>query len=149
MNSYFSEGGFTLHPQLAKDSIELMDLPLCKLLLINDENFPWFVLVPRIIGVEEIFQLDWQQQQQMLNESSLVSELLMQVFSGDKLNIAALGNVVPQLHIHHVVRYKNDLCWPKPIWGLLPAKPYSSDKVTLLKAKLLPLLQKIIEKNKA
>ena len=107
---------FKLHTQLAQDSIELMDLPLCKLLLVNDANFLWFILVPRVADIEEIFQLEWQAQQQLLNESSVLSELLLKIFSGDKINIAALGNVVSQLHIHHVVRYKSDPCWPKPIW---------------------------------
>lgn len=135
---------FKLHTQLVQDSIELMDLPLCKLLLVNDANFLWFILVPRVADIEEIFQLDWQAQQQLLNESSVLSELLLQVFSGDKINIAALGNLVSQLHIHHVVRYKSDPCWPKPIWGQLKAKPYSSDDLLEIKNKLLPSLQAVV-----
>ena len=138
---------FKLHPQLQQDTIELIDFPLCKLLLINDENFPWFVLVPRQAGIEEIYQLSWQDQQQLLNESSLLSEILMQVFAGDKMNIAALGNIVPQLHLHHVVRYKSDGCWPKPVWGQQEAKQYSAEKLAKIKDKLLPLLTKVMQSD--
>ena len=131
---------FNLHPQLAADSIELADFPLCKLLLCNDSAYPWFILVPKIADITEIYQLDWQQQQQLLNESSLLSELLMQVFSGDKMNVAALGNVVEQLHVHHVVRFKADAQWPKPIWGQQPTTPYSEAAIASLKEKLIPQL---------
>lgn len=134
------ETPFLLHPQLARDTIELADFPLCKLLLCNDSAYPWFILVPKVANTSEIFQLDWQQQQQLLNESSLLSELLMQVFAGDKMNVAALGNMVEQLHVHHVVRFKTDDQWPKPIWGQQAAKPYSEAEITLLREKLLPQL---------
>jgi diadenosine tetraphosphate (Ap4A) HIT family hydrolase len=131
---------FLLHPQLVQDTIELADFPLCKLLLCNDSAYPWFILVPKVANTSEIYQLDWQQQQQLLNESSLLSELLMQVFAGDKMNVAALGNMVEQLHVHHVVRFKTDSQWPKPIWGQQAAKPYSEAEITVLKEKLLPQL---------
>ena len=133
-----------LHPQLAQDTIVLTDLPLSRLLLCNDANYPWFILVPKIADIEEIYQLDWPQQQQLLNESSLLSELLMLEYSGDKMNIAALGNVVAQLHIHHIVRYKKDACWPKPIWGQQAMKPYTPEQINDIKAKILPKLAKII-----
>jgi diadenosine tetraphosphate (Ap4A) HIT family hydrolase len=136
---------FLLHPQLVQDTIELVDFPLCKLLLCNDSTYPWFILVPKVTNISEIYQLDWQQQQQLLNESSLVSELLMQVFAGDKMNVAALGNVVEQLHVHHVVRFKTDPQWPKPIWGQQAAKPYSVTELTALKTKLLPQLAVIFQ----
>ena len=123
---------FTLHSQLAKDCFELADFPLCKLLLCNDSAYPWFILVPKVNDITDIYQLDWQQQQQLLNESSLLSELAMQVFVGDKMNVAALGNIVEQLHIHHVVRYKNDVSWPKPIWGQQPLTPYTEIEFCLL-----------------
>ncbi len=135
---------FTLHPQLANDCFELADFPLCKLLLCNDSAYPWFILVPKVNDITDIYQLDWQQQQQLLNESSLLSELLMQVFSGDKMNVAALGNVVEQLHLHHVVRYKKDVSWPKPIWGQQALTPYSNDELVTLKDKLLPKLSIIL-----
>ncbi|MDP7593837.1 MAG: HIT domain-containing protein [Litorilituus sp.] len=134
---------FRLHPQLANDCFELAELPLCKLLLCNDSAYPWFILVPRVADIRDIYQLDWQQQQQLLNESSLLSELLMQSFSGDKMNVASLGNVVEQLHVHHVVRFKNDDCWPKPIWGQQPLSPYTDDELECLKEKILPQLSRV------
>ncbi|PCI60093.1 MAG: HIT family protein [Gammaproteobacteria bacterium] len=138
---------FTLHAQLQQDCIELAELPLCKLLLCNDSNYPWFILVPRVHNIAEVYQLEWQDQQQFLNESSLLSELLMQIFTGDKLNVAALGNVVPQLHVHHIVRYKTDGCWPKPMWGQQVCIPYSDEKLAKIKSKILPQLNKIILKS--
>jgi len=134
------ESTFTLHPKLSDSSIELAQLPLSTLLLANDSQFPWFILVPRVADTSEIYQLDWQQQQQLLNESSFLAELLMQFFTGDKLNIAAIGNVCSQLHVHHVVRYQTDICWPEPIWGKQPAVQYSDEQIERLKAKLLPAL---------
>jgi len=135
---------FSLHPQLANDCFELADLPLCKLLLCNDSAYPWFILVPKVNDITDIYQLDWQQQQQLLNESSLLSELLMQVFTGDKMNVAALGNVVEQLHVHHIVRYKTDVSWPKPIWGQQPLTPYTDDELANVKAALLPKIALIL-----
>jgi diadenosine tetraphosphate (Ap4A) HIT family hydrolase len=136
---------FTLHPQLANDCFELADFPLCKLLLCNDSAYPWFILVPKVNDITDIYQLDWQQQQQFLNESSLLSELVMQAFIGDKMNVAALGNVVEQLHIHHVVRYKNDASWPKPIWGQQPLTPYTDMELAALKEKILPKLAVVFD----
>jgi diadenosine tetraphosphate (Ap4A) HIT family hydrolase len=95
--------------------------------------------------ITDIYQLDWQQQQQFLNESSLLSELVMQAFIGDKMNVAALGNVVEQLHIHHVVRYKNDASWPKPIWGQQPLTPYTDMELSALKEKILPKLAVVFD----
>mgnify|MGYP000038254659 CR=1 FL=1 len=135
---------FRLHAQLSQDCVELAELPLCKLLLCNDSAYPWFILVPKVSDITDIYQLDWQQQQQLLNESSLLSELLMQVFVGDKMNVAALGNVVEQLHVHHIVRYKTDVSWPKPIWGQQPLTPYTAEALVNLKNKLIPQLNKIL-----
>ena len=140
-----ASASFSLHSQLAKDCFELADFPLCKLLLCNDSAYPWFILVPQVNDISDIYQLDWSQQQQLLNESSLLSELLMQVFDGEKMNVAALGNVVEQLHVHHVVRYKTDCSWPKPIWGQQPLTPYSDEDLVTLKEKLLPKLSVILE----
>jgi len=140
-----TDNDFSLHPQLQHDCITLAELPLSKLLLCNDSQYPWFILVPKVNNIKDAYQLNWQQQQQLQNESSLISELLMQVFGGDKMNVAALGNVVDQLHVHHVVRYKTDATWPKPIWGQLPLKPYSEQQLSTLKEKLLPSLSVIFE----
>lgn len=127
---------FLLHPQLAKDCIVLAELPLCKLLLCNDSAYPWFILVPRIVDATDLYLLPLQEQQQILKESSLVSDVIMTEFSGDKLNVAALGNVVPQLHIHHIVRFKNDVSWPKPIWGQQALTAYSQEEIGNIKQKL-------------
>jgi diadenosine tetraphosphate (Ap4A) HIT family hydrolase len=135
---------FTLHPQLNNDCHIIADLPLCQLLLCDDSAYPWFILVPKVADINDIYQLDWQQQQQLLNESSMLSELLMQEFNGDKMNVAALGNVVPQLHLHHIVRYKSDASWPKPIWGQQPLTPYTTEELNTLKARVEPKLSAIL-----
>ena len=135
---------FELHPQLRNDCIEITDLPLCKLLLCNDRTYPWFILVPKVEKVTDIYQLEWQAQQQLLNESSLLSELLMQEYQGDKMNVAALGNVVPQLHLHHIVRFKTDPSWPKPIWGQLPMTAYSLEEIEEIKMLIEPKLVAVL-----
>jgi diadenosine tetraphosphate (Ap4A) HIT family hydrolase len=116
---------FTLHPRLAADTLALGDFPLCRLLLMNDAQYPWFILVPRRENAREIYQLEPRDQQLLLRESSALSRAAMDAFKGDKLNVAALGNLVPQLHLHHVVRYAHDPAWPRPVWGLHPARPYA------------------------
>ncbi len=116
---------FELHPRLAQDTLVIGDFPLCRLLLMNDVNYPWFILVPRRAEIREIFELEQRDQRQLLDESSHLSQILNTIFQADKLNIAALGNMVPQLHIHHIVRYQNDQAWPNPVWGLFPAQPYT------------------------
>jgi diadenosine tetraphosphate (Ap4A) HIT family hydrolase len=135
---------FQLHELLQRDAIELLALPLSTLLLMNDSNYPWFVLVPRVDNIQDIYQLDWEQQQQFLNESSLLSEILMQLFNGTKMNVAALGNVCPQLHVHHIVRFADDIAWPKPVWGEFAMKAYSDDELNNLKEKVLPALAEIL-----
>ncbi|PKH06872.1 HIT domain-containing protein [Moritella sp. Urea-trap-13] len=112
---------FILHPQLAVDTVLLGEFPLCQVLLANDGNFPWLILVPKVNGITEFHDLTDEQQLQFLSESNAISKLLKDGLSADKINIAALGNMVPQLHIHHVARFKEDACWPKPIWGQIPA----------------------------
>ncbi|MCL6416310.1 HIT domain-containing protein [Aestuariirhabdus sp. Z084] len=116
---------YVLDPQLDKDTINIGDFPLCTLLLMNDSNYPWFILVPRRAGVQEIFQLSEEDQRQLLWESCYVSEKLKDLYSADKMNVAALGNMVRQLHLHQVVRYETDVAWPKPVWGAVKAKPYT------------------------
>ncbi len=111
---------FKLHPRLAQDTSVIGDFPLCRLLLMNDANYPWFILVPRRAEIQEVFELEQQDQKQLLKESSHLSQVLSKIFQADKLNIAALGNIVPQLHIHHIVRYQTDQAWPNPVWGAIP-----------------------------
>ncbi|MGX5914563.1 HIT domain-containing protein [Aliidiomarina sp. Khilg15.8] len=119
---------FELDPRLARDCFEVTSLPLCKLLLMNDLQYPWFILVPQRADIREVFELSEADQTQLWAESRQLSQILMQQFNGDKLNIAALGNVVPQLHLHHVVRYAEDVAWPHPVWGRYAAKPYTQEQ---------------------
>jgi len=115
------ESGWSLHPQLAADTIALGDLPLCRVLIINDANYPWLLLVPRVAGAGEVIDLDDVEAAQMTTEIGRVGRALKEVTGCDKLNVAALGNVVPQLHIHLIARRKSDAAWPKPVWGHVPA----------------------------
>ena len=130
----------TLNPQLKKGSIALGEFQLCSLLLINDSHYPWFILLPNREDISEIFQLSSTDQQQLIIESSFFSKVLEQAFNADKINVAALGNVVPQLHIHHIARYKNDTCWPDPVWGAVPAIPYTDHQQQTVIDTLQPLL---------
>lgn len=120
---------FNLHPQLASDGIVLGNFKLSKLLLSNDAQYPWFILVPRREAITEIYQLSPEDRAQLLNESCVLSAVLSEVFAADKLNIAALGNMVSQLHVHHIVRYRDDPAWPAPVWGKLPAVAYGDDQL--------------------
>ncbi len=128
---------FKLHSQLEADSITIGDFPLSRLLLINDSNYPWFVLVPRQPDISESYQLSEQDQIQLARESAFLSKKISELFSADKINVAALGNMVPQLHIHHIVRFKSDLSWPHPIWGRIPAKPYERNGLNEIVALLV------------
>lgn len=127
---------FELHPRLAADTLVLGDFPLCRCLLMNDMHYPWLILVPRAEGIREIFELTVKDQQQLLRESSYVSERLAKHFSADKINIGALGNMVPQLHVHHIARYVNDAAWPGPVWGKHPAEAYTDDNLQMMRERL-------------
>lgn len=120
---------FQLDPQLANDTQLLGDFPLSRLLLSNDANYPWCILVPRRDNVTEIYQLVEQDQRQLLAESSHLAAVLMRVFAADKMNVAALGNLVAQLHIHHIVRYRDDQAWPGPVWGKVEPQSYSQEQL--------------------
>jgi diadenosine tetraphosphate (Ap4A) HIT family hydrolase len=117
------EIGWSLHPQLHADTVPVCDLALSRVLVMNDANFPWLILVPRRAGVSEIFDLG-AEQATLFNEVSLLSRVLKDVTQCDKLNMAAIGNVVPQLHVHIVARRKDDALWPKPVWGAAPPRAY-------------------------
>ena len=125
-----------LHPQLAKDCHELGRFDLCHLLLMNDANYPWFILVPDVADVTEIYQLFQSDQEQLMRESSLLARMLSESFNADKVNIGALGNIVPQLHIHHIARYKADPAWPAPVWGKAAAVPYEDTALAEIKEKV-------------
>ena len=115
---------WSLHPQLEQDTEPVGDLPLSCLLVNNDANYPWLLLVPRRLGVREIIDLDEKDQSQLMIEIAHTSRALKDVAACHKLNVAAIGNVVPQLHIHIVARQHDDPAWPKPVWGTVPARAY-------------------------
>ena len=123
-----------LHPRLASDCVMLGRFRLCRLLLMNDQNYPWFILVPDRAGIREIYQLSSEDRAQLLDESCRLAQFLMNEFNGDKLNVAALGNEVPQLHLHHIVRYESDPAWPGPVWGRLAPRPYTDDAIGELRS---------------
>ena len=119
-----SETSFTLHAQLAADTFAVCELELCSLRLMNDATYPWLILVPRIDGARELIDLDVPQQHLLMNEISRTSHALQRLFAPDKLNVAALGNMVPQLHVHVIARFRDDPAWPSPVWGRVPAQAY-------------------------
>ena len=123
---------FELDSRLAADCYRVKDLELCRLLLMNNSLYPWCILVPMRKGVVDVYQLATEDQQQLTKESSRLSEIMLQLFPGEKLNVAALGNVVAQLHIHHIVRKTTDNAWPKPVWGHEPAIPYKEEQAKSL-----------------
>lgn len=120
-----NDATWSLHPRLAADTVFIGDFALSRLLLSNDAHYPWTILVPRRADIREIHELSEVDQQQLLRESMLLSRALMTAFSPTKLNIAALGNMVPQLHVHHIARYENDAAWPAPVWGRVLAIDYN------------------------
>jgi len=127
---------FILDSQLERDTLPVGDFPLCRLLLINDAQYPWFVLVPRREDVSEVFQLSQADQQALWAETAFLAEALKDTFAADKINVAALGNVVSQLHMHVIVRRRTDVAWPAPVWGRHPARPYEALQVDAIKDKL-------------
>ncbi|WEM43138.1 HIT family protein [Photobacterium sp. DA100] len=108
---------FSLHPRLAADTTVIGNLPLCQVLLSKEALGPWLILVPRKAELREIHHLPEPDQIQLLKESSAVAAVLENDYQADKINVGALGNLVPQLHVHHIARFKNDVAWPGPVWG--------------------------------
>jgi diadenosine tetraphosphate (Ap4A) HIT family hydrolase len=131
---------FALDSRLQQDTLLIGDFPLCRLLLSNDSNYPWFILVPRRSEITEIFELDAQEQLQLWQETTALSGLLKRLFNADKLNVAALGNVVSQLHMHVIVRRRTDAAWPAPVWGKHPAQPYTEQELALIRQQLREVL---------
>lgn len=119
-----TETGFDLHPRLAADTRFVGDLPVCRVLLMNDRRFPWVVLVPRRAGLRELHDLAPAVRQSVLAEVLDLSAAMQAEFRAEKTNVAALGNQVPQLHIHLIMRYSDDAAWPGPVWGVGTAQPY-------------------------
>lgn len=136
---------FELDQRLANDCILMGHFGLSELLLMNDANYPWFILVPRRPDVTEIYHLSQPDQQQLLFESSMLASNLADIFDADKMNVAALGNVVAQLHLHHVVRHQGDPAWPAPVWGKLPAKPYTDEQIQHLRERVNTMLDDVAD----
>jgi diadenosine tetraphosphate (Ap4A) HIT family hydrolase len=118
-------GLFELHPRLTADTLPVCQLELCEVRLMNDRRFPWLILVPRVDDTTEVHQLEPPQQQQLIAESSRLGVILLDLSGALKLNLGALGNLVPQLHWHLVARRPEDPCWPGPVWGCGTAAPYA------------------------
>ncbi len=127
---------FTLDKKLDQDSIFIKDLKISKLLLINDSNYPWFILVPKKLNISEIFELTEEEQFKLSKEINYLAKFIKEKWQADKMNIANLGNVVTQLHIHIIARYKNDISFPKPIWGVVKTKKYSEKEIEKIRRKL-------------
>jgi diadenosine tetraphosphate (Ap4A) HIT family hydrolase len=115
---------FALDPQLAADTVHVGDLALCSVLLMDDARFPWLILVPRRAGASEITDLAPADAQALMDELRIATGVMLTLAKPDKVNVAALGNVVSQLHVHVIGRFRSDPAWPKPVWGLGTATPY-------------------------
>ena len=121
------DGGFHLDPRLSADTHPVATLGLCELRLMDDANYPWLVLVPRVAGARELIDLDASQRRRLTDEIDLAARLLRDSYRPDKLHVAALGNLVPQLHVHVVARFEGDPAWPAPVWGRVAARAYTPE----------------------
>lgn len=135
---------YQLHPQLAADTFTIGQSELCDVLLMNDARYPWVILVPRRADVIESFQLPQIEQEQLMSESAFVAEHLANLVNADKMNVAALGNVVSQLHIHHVARFASDEAWPSPVWGKGNAVQYQPEEAQAVCEQLRQTLAPIL-----
>ena len=134
---------FTLHPQLAADIMLMDDWTLCRVLLMNDARFPWLILVPRIEGLRDFDDVPALERRRFHDEIDLASKALRAATGAEKMNVAALGNMVPQLHVHVVARFEADAAWPKPVWGQGEAEPYAPGKAELLTGKISAAVARI------
>jgi diadenosine tetraphosphate (Ap4A) HIT family hydrolase len=125
------ESGWSLNARLKEDTIDIGDLPLCRVLVIKDAHYPWLLLVPRRPDIVEIIDLAEVEQAQLMTEISRVARALKDITKCEKLNIAALGNMVPQLHVHIIARRSGDAAWPRPVWGVMPPLAHDAEEVQL------------------
>ena len=123
---------FELHPRLSADTIAVVEWPLCQVLLMNDSAWPWLILVPRRHGVSELHELDAGDREILVHEIATASHRLQNFCGADKMNVAALGNVVPQLHVHVIARFTTDPAWPRPVFGAQPPTPYQPEALAEL-----------------
>ena len=119
---------FDVAPRLARDSLFVTNLPLCNVRLMNNRKFPWLILVPRVADTSEWIDLSRDEQHRLSDEIAVVSHILTALVTPHKLNIAALGNQVSQLHVHVIARYKEDTAWPNPVWGGAGTEEYAEDE---------------------
>ncbi len=138
---------FILDKKLQQDSFFIADLELSKVLLMNDANYPWLILVPRQNNLKDIIDLSFDDQIILLKEINFVAEIFKKEFEFDKLNIANLGNVVSQLHIHVIARKKNDITFPKPVWGNAQALEYSGNNLTKTLEKIQKYFKNVDRKS--
>jgi len=127
---------FTLHPTLARDTVEVTRLPLCRVLLMNDRRFPWLVLVPDREDVREIVDLPPADRAVLIEEIAQASGVLRRLYGPDKLNVGALGNIVPQLHVHVIARFTADPAWPGPVWGSGTPEAYQKDEIEEIRGRM-------------
>lgn len=132
---------FELDSRLRNECHRIGRFRLCELLLKNDANYPWLILVPRIKGATELIDLTPVDQNQLLAEINITSSVLKTVFLAEKINIASLGNLVPQLHIHCIARFQTDQAWPAPVWGKAQAKPYTPTTLERTSSKIFQAIQ--------
>ncbi|MWJ28658.1 HIT domain-containing protein [Halomonas sp. ZH2S] len=130
-----------LDERLQADTFPVTELPLCRVLLMDDVRFPWIILVPRRPAVREVFELCEEDQRQLWREATAIGEVMKADCHGDKLNIATLGNVVEQLHVHVVIRRKDDAAWPAPVWGQGSAEPYGKNGLAAMRDHLLAQIE--------
>tara|TARA_B100001057_G_scaffold223339_1_gene223625 strand:+ start:1294 stop:1722 length:429 start_codon:yes stop_codon:yes gene_type:complete len=136
------EKNFLLNEKIFNDTNLIFELPLCKFLLMNDSNYPWFILVPRRSSIVELFDLSKEDRNQLDYEIFEVSKFINDIFKPDKINIANLGNIVSQFHVHIIARFSNDKAWPEPVWGKFPPKKYTSSEIKVILNKSIVLLEK-------
>lgn len=120
---------FILDQRLRDDTVEIKPLKLSRVLLMKDRSFPWLILVPERENIREIYELSAEDRAVLMEEISLASQVIVKLYKPDKINIGALGNVVPQLHIHVIGRFRTDRAWPGPVWGTGPAEPYTDENL--------------------
>ena len=135
---------FQLHKRLEADTLVIGEFPLSLVLLSKDANYPWVILVPKREGITEIYQLTETDQQQLLKESSVLAEAMEGLIKPDKLNIATIGNIIPQLHMHHVARFESDSAWPGPVWEATPSTSYSAQQQASMLADLHRALSSLL-----
>lgn len=132
-----------LDARLAADTTHVGDWPLCSVLLMDDAHYPWLILVPKVPSISEIIDLPAALRLQLGNETEMAARALRAVFSPDKLNVAALGNVVNQLHVHVIARFKADAAWPAPVWGAVPVEKRPAPQTVALRAQLRQALENL------